>query len=59
MREKRKFCKKRGENFERRRKEIEEEAGKNEHRQSCGSSSEFTKISQKKVKVSLNFFIIL
>ena len=42
--------------FRKKREEIEGEAGKNEHRRSCGSSSEFAKISQKKVKVSLFFF---
>ena len=55
MREKRKFCKKRGGNFIRRREEIEGEAGKSEHRWTCEFSLEIIKISQKKGKVSPNF----
>ena len=52
MRERRKFCKKRGENFVRKMEKIEGEAGKNEHHQSCGSSPKISKINQKKGKVS-------
>ena len=55
MRERRKFYKKRGGNFARRREKIEGEVGKNEHRQSCGFSPKIAKISQKKGKVSSIF----
>ena len=56
MRERRKFCKKRGGKFARRREEIEGEAGKNEHRRNYGSLAEITKINQKNVKISSIFF---
>ena len=52
MRERRKFCKKRGGNFAKKREEIKGEAGKKEHHWSCGSSPNIAKISQKKGKVS-------
>ena len=42
--------------FRKKMEEIEGEAGKNEHRRSCGSSPEITKINQKKGKLSSIFF---